>query len=118
MKILSSKINNFFIKLFFLLPGFCFALNNNTVSNPTGNTGGVQGIGGQISQGMNSGTSYLTYAMWAASVMGILAIGFMLFANVQDTILKSIIRGVAVICVIAMAFFVPMYFGLPINFNY
>lgn len=89
---------------FWLSYSLCFALNGNG------------SLDTKVLGGLNTAQTYLTYSMWAASVLGILAIGFMLFTNIQDAILKHLARGFAVIGVVAMAYFIPGWFGLCISF--
>lgn len=69
-----------------------------------------------VANGLNTAQTYLTYSMWAACVLGILAIGFMLFANIQDALLRHLSRGFAICGIIAMAYFVPGWFGILIHF--
>jgi hypothetical protein len=69
-----------------------------------------------VANGLNTAQTYLTYSMWAACVLGILAIGFMLFANIQDTLLRHLSRGFAICGIVAMAYFVPGWFGILIHF--
>lgn len=112
MKKILAKIKYFSIAGLLAVPNFCFALNKQTLNNETSQ---VDGFGGGITTGTNNGLTYLKYTVWAAAVIGILAVAFMLFANVQETLLKTVMRVVAVICVLAMAFVVPGWFNLTIN---
>lgn len=92
-----------------------FALTKNSV--PTNSSQSeLSGVGGasNVSSGVSSVFEYLKYSLWAASALGIIAVAFMLFNNVQDTVLKHVAKIVGIICIIALAFTVPGFFGLNI----
>lgn len=80
-----------------------FALNN---------TGSLDS---SVKGGLDKGVVYLKYTVWAAAVLGILAIAFMLFGNIQEHVLKVVARVFAVLGVAAMAFVIPGWFNLTIN---
>jgi len=69
----------------------------------------------QVQKGLDNGMTYLQYALWAASVLGIIAVAFMLFNNIQETILKTVVRVFAVLGIAAMAFVIPGWFNLNIH---
>ena len=70
----------------------------------------------QVKNGLDNGLVYLNYAVWASAVLGGIAVAFMLFGNMQEAILKTVVRVVAVIGVAAMAYVIPGWFGLNVNF--
>lgn len=115
MKKFLNKIKYFGILLGVSLPASVFALKSQTLDQEQTQ---VNGVGGGITTGTDNGMKYLKYTVWAAAVLGILAVAFMLFNNVQETILKTVLRVVGVICVVAMAFVVPGWFNLPIVASY
>jgi hypothetical protein len=69
----------------------------------------------KVQNGLDNGMTYLKYAIWAAAVLGIVAIAFMLFNNIQEVILKTVVRVFAVLGIAAMAFVIPGWFNLTIN---
>lgn len=71
---------------------------------------------GTLAKAVTSSTDYLTYAMYAASVLAIISVGFMLFHSIQDAILKHVTRLVALLSLLTLAFSVPTWFGLCITF--
>lgn len=75
-------------------------------------------ISGTVGDAITKGTDYLTYAMYAASVVAIISIGFMLFHNIQDTMLKHVTRLVALLSLLTLAFSVPTWFGLCVFINF
>lgn len=79
-----------------------------TGTNLDGNSGGdpVGGVGKML--------EYLKYGLWAMSALGIISVGFMMFFNVQETILKNVMKVVGVICIVALGFSAPGWFGLNI----
>lgn len=95
-------IKNFIILL--LLSKFSFSLNKSSLDT-------------QVQKGLDNGMTYLQYALWAASVLGIIAIAFMLFNNIQEVILKTVVRVFAVLGIAAMAFVIPGWFNLNVNLN-
>lgn len=72
--------------------------------------------GTTLATAVTSSTNYLTYAMYAASVLAIISVGFMLFHSIQDAILKHVTRLVALLSLLTLAFSVPTWFGLCITF--
>jgi hypothetical protein len=109
---LLNKVKYFGLAGMFLVPTLSFGLNKVDPSQSEQST--VSGVGGGIADGANKGLNYLKYAVWAAAVMGILAVAFMLFGNVQETIMKTVVRVIAVVGVVAMAFVIPSWFSLSI----
>ena len=110
---LLNKIKSGILLTSITMFGKAFALSQNQM--PTGQQiTAVTGVSGQASGGITSVMTYLSYGLWAASALGLIAVGFMLFNNVQDTILKNVAKIVGIICVLALAFSVPGWFGLSI----
>lgn len=109
---LLNKIKSGILLTSITMFGKAFALSQNQM--PTGQITAVVGVSGQASGGITSVMTYLSYGLWAASALGLIAVGFMLFNNVQDTILKNVAKIVGIICVLALAFSVPGWFGLSI----
>lgn len=70
--------------------------------------------GGDPKDGITVMINYLKYTLWAMSALGIISVGFMMFFNVQETILKNVMKVVGVICVVALGFTAPGWFGLNI----
>ena len=93
-----------------------FALTKSDVPSNS-SQGELSGVGGAsaVKTGIGSVIEYLKYALWAASALGIIAVAFMLFNNVQDTVLKHVAKIVGIICILALAFTVPGFFGLNIT---
>lgn len=75
----------------------------------------TDGLDSSVQKGLSQGEKYLKYTVWAAAVLGILAIAFMLFGNIQEHVLKVVARVFAVLGVAAMAFVIPGWFNLTIN---
>lgn len=105
--------NRFFILsvMASLNPIVSFALKKNKMDANSDDSG--LSDGSPVS-GIDKMVGYLKYTLWAMSALGIIAIGFMLMFNVQDTILKNVAKIVGVICVIALGFAAPGWFGLNI----
>lgn len=102
-----------------LLTGFVAGITKITMALSTstlaeGTMAGQAGAGGSVGGGINTLMNYLTYTLWAMSALGIIAVGFMMLFQVQETILKNVMKVVGVICVIALAFSAPGWFGLNI----
>lgn len=93
---------------------FVYALKKNKLDNADTSTSMGQDGGGDPSGGITMMINYLKYTLWAMSALGIISVGFMMFFNVQETILKNVMKVVGVICVVALGFTAPGWFGLNI----
>lgn len=109
-KLLNKLTKGMIFSLSMMYGSVAFALTQNSM--PTGQTTSMAGVSGNATGGITTALTYLSYGLWAASALGLIAIGFMLFNNVQDTILKNVAKGVGVICILALAFSVPGWFGM------
>ena len=90
-----------------------YAMKKNKLDSADTGTNQDQGGGDPVS-GVGRMLEYLKYTLWAMSALGIIAVGFMMMFNVQETVLKNVMKVVAVICVIALGFSAPGWFGLNI----
>lgn len=67
-----------------------------------------------LPDGVTTVTDYLKYAMYGATVIGLLGVAFLLFAQHQEQVLKSIVRVIVIVCVVALVFTIPTWFSLCI----
>lgn len=67
-----------------------------------------------VIKGFDTAADYLQYTIWASCVLGVVSVGFMLFHQHSEPILKNATRVVAVISLLSLAYSVPKFFGINI----
>lgn len=70
--------------------------------------------GSGVLDGFSKAKAYLDYALYAMSALGAIGVGFMLFSNHNDAVLKHVARWAALTGVLATAYQAPTWFGLNI----
>lgn len=70
--------------------------------------------GSGAADGLDKAEVWLKYAMYGASVIGMLGVAFLLFAQHQEAILKQVVRVIVVVCAVSLCFTIPKWFSICI----